>query len=286
MDEIETHYIHKNVSNIRLSDYLIHHQPLINFTSRQGIKKAIKRGEILLNDEKVETGRFVKEGQKVSVIKSKTEKTACFEYKIKILYENEEFAVIHKPAGIPVSGNSKTTIYNALPYNLKISNNKDALSQAKPVHRLDKATSGLLLIAKTHSSCIYLNRLFEEKKIQKTYLAIVEGFVDKSGTIDLEIEDKNAVSHYKPIKKFVSRAGHSFTLVELEPKTGRTHQLRIHLSSIGHPILGDNLYGSRFKRKGLYLFASGLAFNSHINNQKFSFKLDEPNKFKKTYEYL
>ena len=285
MLEKEVHIVPNLEKHIRLSDYILEEQIFINYTSRQGIKKAIKRGNILLDGKKAETGIFVKAEQKITVIEDETNESASFDLDLTILYEDDDLAIIRKPAGISVSGNTKKNIANALKNNLKPSSKADALFQAKPTHRLDKGTSGLLLVAKTNASCILLNEFFSTKKIQKTYYAVVEGQIKESGTINSPIENKESISFYEPVKNFLSRNGDTFTFVKLQPKTGRTHQLRIHLSELGHPILGDGEYGSRFKKKGLYLFAAELSFAHPISGVSVHITDELPNKFSKLFQY-
>jgi len=179
-----------------------------------------------------------------------------------VLFEDDYLAVIHKPAGILVSGNTFKTITNALVINIKKSNLPDAC-KPQPVHRLDFATTGVLLIGKTSSSIRALNKLFEDKRINKTYYAVTIGEMKHHTTINNDIDGKSSLSQYDVIEMVPSQRFGQLNLVKLKPQTGRRHQLRKHLSQIGHPILGDKDYGIEslvLNGKGLYLHAYSLEF--------------------------
>lgn len=197
-------------------------------------------------------------------------------------------AAIHKPAGILVSGNRFKTIANALAQNLKPSTLTDA-TKPQPVHRLDYPTTGVLLAGKTSSSIRALNELFEDKTIQKTYYAVTIGEMNKSGTITSPIDGKKAQSNYMVIESVSSKKFGQLNLVELKPQTGRRHQLRKHLSTIGNPILGDPEYGLEnliVKGKGLYLHAYALEFIHPFTNEKVYLKDGLPQKFTKIFSQL
>lgn len=203
-----------------------------------------------------------------------------------VLFEDEYLAVIHKPAGILVSGNTFITIANALPQNLKKSKLSDATTP-QPVHRLDFPTTGILLVGKTSSSIRALNQLFENHEIQKKYFAIAIGEMEKEGTITSEIDEKESTSNYTVTKSVDSPRFEKLNLVELDPKSGRRHQLRKHLSSIGNPILGDKEYGIEglvLNGKGLYLHAYSLEFTHPFTNEKMSLVDELPSKFTKIFD--
>lgn len=202
-----------------------------------------------------------------------------------MIFEDQHLAVIHKPAGILVSGNSFKTIANALAQNLKRSNLSDATTP-QPVHRLDYQTTGILLVGKTSSSIRALNKMFEDKEIKKTYYAISIGEMDHQGKITSNIDEKKSQSNYTLCKTVPSIRFGKLNLVKLKPKTGRRHQLRIHLLSIGNPILGDKEYGIEnliLNGKGLYLHAYSLTFIHPFTNEKIHLKDELPQRFKKIF---
>lgn len=278
---LKEHIVKEIADNQRFLDYSIDiFKELI--PSNKGIKKAIKRGELVLNEQVVETGRYLKLGDKLSLYSTEKNVPTTYNLKIEVVYEDEYLAIINKPAGINVSGNMYRTIVNSLPYNLTKSTKADALSWFRPVHRLDNQTSGLLLIAKTQTAMIKLGNMFENKDIQKIYQAIVIGKTDNYGIIDKDIDGKKSISEYKTIKQVKSLRNKDLSLLELKPKTGRTHQLRIHLSGLGFPILGDKLYGregSVLKHKGLFLCSVQLLFKHPIECKELDVKIKTPYKF-------
>ncbi|MFB0923913.1 MAG: pseudouridine synthase, partial [Vicingaceae bacterium] len=182
MPVIKTHIVPDGVEEVRLYDYVQHIFPTI--PSRKGVKKAISREEILVDGQKTSTGHWVKAGQKVELLESIANPPKEYILKLEIVFEDEFMAVINKPAGIPVSGNQFRTIQNALIGNISVSNEEDALRWPKPVHRLDGPTSGLLIIAKTAKALVKLGQQFEQKTIEKKYVAIVMGKSAKGGIIN------------------------------------------------------------------------------------------------------
>ena len=185
--------------------------------------------------------------------------------KIDIIFENEDFLVINKPAGLlvhQINKPEKTLVDWLINRYPKIKEVGEDKTRPGIVHRLDRETSGLLLIAKNQKAFNYFKKLFQEHQIKKGYFALVYGeFKNKKGEINKPIgivassikrstaakkmkELKEAVTEYEVIKSF-EYEGEKFSLLKVFPKTGRTHQIRVHLSSIGHPILGDKIYGRR-----------------------------------------
>lgn len=188
-----------------------------------------------------------------------------------------------------MSGNHFKTIANALIKNLKTSSLPDA-SKPQPVHRLDFATTGILLTGKTSTSIRTLNKLFENKQIKKTYYAVTIGDMTvKEDIITLEIDKKPSQSKYKVIETVFSQRFGKLNLVHLEPLTGRRHQLRIHLSAIGNPILGDKDYSIEnliLNGKGMYLHAYSLSFTHPFTNENISLKSELPQRFKKIFSFI
>lgn len=202
-----------------------------------------------------------------------------------MLFEDEHLAAIHKPAGILVSGNSFKTIANALDQNLKRSNLPDATTP-QPVHRLDYATTGVLLVGKTSSSIRALNIIFENRAVSKTYYAVTIGEMEDEGEITSEVDGKKSQSNYKLCESVPSERFGKLNLVKLEPQTGRRHQLRIHLATLGNPILGDKEYGIEnliLNGKGLYLHAYSLKFIHLFTNEEMYLKDELSQRFKKIF---
>lgn len=221
-------------------------------------------------------------GDEIILFKDESSPPKDYQLQLEIIYEDEHLAVIIKPAGIPTSGNQFKTIQNALLYNLKETKEPDALNWPKPVHRLDASTSGLLLIAKTKLAQVSLGKQFEDKTIQKIYHAVVIGKPDDTGEWKSKIEGKFAHTTFGTLETVPSLRNESLSLVKLHPHTGRTHQLRIHLSEAGFPIMGDKLYGTKgevFKGKGLFLSSTGVKFFHPSIKEILSFEMDIPAKF-------
>lgn len=256
--------------------------------TKSALKKALKKNYITVNDKPATTATFITGGETIVLsipIEEKKSKRELI-FPLTILFEDEYLAVIHKPAGILVSGNSFKTIANALPQNLSKSN-LDDFTLPQPVHRLDYGTTGVLLVGKTASSIRNLNKLFEDKEIQKNYYAITIGKMKETeGIINSEIDGKEAQSNYKIIESVVSERFEFLNLVKLELQTGRRHQLRIHLSRIGNPILGDKEYGIEnliLNGKGIYLHAYSLEFIHPFTKEKIYIEAPFPQKFLKLF---
>ena len=230
----------------------------------------------------VNTGFWVQPQQKIELLAIESMPSKVFQLQLEVVYEDECMAIIIKPAGITVSGNYYKTIQNALLFNLQPSQEKDALLCPRPVHRLDNPTSGLLLIAKTKQAQIHLSRQFENKTIQKRYRAIIVGTIPENGIFEEAIEEKSAKTSFQRLSKTPSLRNEYLSLVDLFPQTGRTHQLRIHLSKAGFPIVGDKIYGvpgEVFKEKGLFLAAVEISFRHPISQELMTIKMDMPAKF-------
>ncbi len=269
LKKIETFKVPVLKDRVRLSDFAPDIFKTISL--KMGIKKAIKKGYVFINGTIGYTSDYIVRGEIIElfqplIIKSKP----TINLPIQVVYEDDYLAIVNKPPGILVSGNKKITLENALSTILLTSTQPDALARPEPIHRLDYPTSGALLIGKTSKATSSLNKMFEERKIKKSYHAITIGAIKYTGTIDLPIDEKPSKSEFKTIKRLSSRKYESLNLVELIPHTGRTHQLRIHMASIENPILGDLKYGKEGllgKGNGLYLQASYLRFIHLINIQ-------------------
>lgn len=276
----ETHVVPEGVNPVRFSAYA--RQAFPSIPSRKGVDKRIKRGELRIDGEQANTGDWIKPGQVLEWVDSQRSKPKTYYRELEIIFEDDYLAVINKPPGLEVSGNKFKTVENALAGNLTASTQPDALPWARPVHRLDYSTSGLLLIAKTTGAQIALGRQFEERKVQKRYCAVVTGRTEESGQISEPINELAALSHYRLIESVPSLKSGNISLVHLVPVTGRTHQLRIHMAGIGHPIVGDQKYGPEnqvLKGKGLFLAAIQLQFQHPATKQEMTVSCKMPPKF-------
>jgi RluA family pseudouridine synthase len=277
---LQSHIVPDHAGGERLSEYAMKLPGFI--PSRNGAKKAIKRGDILVDGLPAETGRLTVPGQLIELVDWQKTPPKNFPMQIKIAYEDEYFALVCKPAGIEVSGNKFKTLQNALPINCDASTAPDALKYPRPVHRLDYHTSGLLIVAKTVNAQIAFGNMLEKKEITKRYRAILVGEVPESGQIDTPIGGRYALSEFRRVSVVPSLRYETLSLVDLFPITGRTHQLRIHMASIGHPVLGDARYGREgmiLRGKGLFLSAVELIFKHPFDRRDITVSIPQPEKF-------
>ncbi|HKK81804.1 MAG TPA: RluA family pseudouridine synthase [Prolixibacteraceae bacterium] len=269
----------------RLSDYLTGIFTIIS--SRKGIKKAIKKGLIKVNGKTGHTGDWVKGGETISFYRDdELNKNLLVDIPIHVFYEDDYLAVVRKPAGIAVSGNKRRTLEHAFPSNLKPSTKTDVLPIPQAIHRLDYPTSGVLLVGKTSAAVVSLNQLFEQRIIEKKYLAVCIGEMPPSGTIDTPVDNKMATTNYKVLETVISERFGCLNLLEVKIETGRRHQIRIHLAKKGNPVLGDQTYGVEpkiLKGKGLYLHAISLKFTHPVSNRLIEITDSLPAKFKKIF---
>ena len=272
---------------MRLSD--IKAGVFTTIASRKAFKNAIKAKKIYLNDALAHTSNYIQGGEIIKIYKDiTTSKKPKIHIDIEIAYEDDYLAIVHKPAGIVVSGNKKYTLENALPTVLKKSTQNDALQRPKPIHRLDYPTSGCLLIGKTASITMTLNKLFENRNIRKTYYAVTLGIHKKrEDSISFPIDNKTAKSTFCVIQTLASQKYSALNLVKLKPHTGRKHQLRKHLAAIGNPIMGDTLYGNKNCSgvgNGLYLHAFSLSFTHPITQAPILVEIPYTKKFKTLFK--
>ena len=283
--KIESHQVPKLENRYRLSDYTP--GKFNSVFTKKGIKKAIKKGFVTINGEIGYTADYINGGELLELHQPKIpKKRPSITITLQIIYEDDYLAIINKPAGILVSGNKKYTLENALPNSLTKSKQKDALLYPEPIHRLDYPTSGALLIGKTTQAVILLNKMFEQQQIKKKYRAITIGDQEENGIIEDPINEKPSKSEFKIITSIPSRKYSSLNLVELIPHTGRTHQLRIHMSTIENPILGDLKYGKEdliSMGNGLYLQSSHLSFTHPFTNNEVETVIPLPKKFSKIF---
>ena len=233
---------------------------------------------ILVNGKKVKSSYKVKEGDKIEVSEFEEEELS-FEPEhmdLDIVYEDEDVIVVNKPNGLvvhPAIGNAKHTLVNGLMYHSKNLSNLNGEFRPGIVHRIDAYTTGLLMVAKNDKAHEFLSNELSEKKTYRKYIALVWGVImSDTATIDAPIgrdpnerkrmtvtanNSKDAITHLKVLERYKNT-----TLVELQLETGRTHQIRVHMSYIGHPVVNDPVYGRRklIDNSGQCLHAKELGF--------------------------
>lgn len=250
--------------------------------SRSAARKAIAAGRVKMNDSKVYPSDTIKNGDLIILTGTGIAKAKKFEFEIEQVYEDEHLIIINKPAGIAVNGNRNKTVENALAGVTQKSKLRDALPRPIAVHRIDVPTKGLVMLAKSKSALISLSNAFEINQINKEYHAIVHGIPNKTGVINKPVEGKKSESRYQLERTVKSRNFTNLSLVKLKPITGRTHQLRIHMASIGHLIVGDRLYAKDTKTilgKGLFLCASKISFQHPETKETKTVMIKLPNRF-------
>lgn len=264
---------------IRLSEYV--HTAFPSLLSKSMGKKYVKRGLVNINGRVGKTSDWVENGMKLAINQPPQSKVSKHSRSLTILWEDDHLAVIVKPAGINVSGN-RASIVNSLSANLAQSAQEDAMIHYLPVHRLDRDTKGLLLIAKTRIAHLKLSAALSNYEIKKVYNVLSVGsFDEKTGKIESDVDGKKAFTSYEVIEQVHSQRFGTLSLLKVSIATGRTHQIRIHLSSIGHPILGDRLHNNDIHLdvgKGLFLFATGLSFIHPKDGYLIEVKMELPPK--------
>ena len=239
---------------------------------------------VTLNGKLTKGADWVVDGDLLEIKEVEAVAPKPFEYELEVLYQDDHIIVVNKPSGFVVSGNQFRTIQNVLVHQFPKSNAEGALPWARPVHRLDSPTSGVLLIARTQLARVKLGQQFEVNSIQKEYHAIVVGeFVKEKGSVEECIGGLVAETKYEVIEKVPSLRNEFLSLLRLYPKTGRTHQLRKHMAFLKHPILGDVLYGEEgnvLKHHGLFLVSTAIEFVHPATGLETKVSLEIPNKFK------
>ncbi len=275
----QKHIVPEGTSKIRLLDYAL--TVFATIPSKSSMKKTIKKGGLLVNGISISSGSWISEGQLIELLDLEQNPPKPYHLELEIIYEDEHLAVINKPAGIEVSGNKFKTIQNALVSNIGISKEADALKWARPAHRLDRPTSGLLLVAKTATSLMKLGHQLENHEIQKRYRAIVAGNIIDEGKLTKPINNQDALTTFKCVNRYRSIKTDWISLIDCYPHSGRTHQLRIHLAEFGFPIVGEKQYcdGPILKGKGLFLASVGLVLYHPISNKLLDLSIKQPEKF-------
>ena len=279
-------------NDIRIDKYLSNNTEL----SRTLISKMIDNGYILVNGKKTKNNYKVKENDIISIDDSFKEEINIEpeEMDLDIVYEDNDIMIINKPSGIvvhPGNGNYKGTLVNGLMYYTnKLS---DVNGEIRPgiVHRIDKDTSGLIIVAKNNKTHEILGDYFKNKSITRTYIALVKGEIGtNSGTIDAPIgrsdkdrkkmavtakNSKNAITHFTVLKRYKG-----YTLIKCKLDTGRTHQIRVHMAYIGHPVYNDPVYtNDKCSDFGQFLHSYSMEFIHPITKEKMYFECPLPEYF-------
>lgn len=272
--------------------------------TRSAVKKLVDDGEITVGGNKVKAGRVLKIGEEIFVsipdpVKLDLE---AENIPLDIIYQDKDIAIINKPQGMTVhagNGTHGSTLVNALLYHLDSLSGINGVIRPGIVHRIDKDTSGLLVVAKNDAAHLSLSEQIKNKTCHRIYLALLEGTVKQNdGVIDTFIgrSDKNrtmmavkdsgrrAVTHFKVLKRYKE-----FTFAEFKLETGRTHQIRVHCKYIGHPIVGDPVYGyekQKFKLNGQLLHAWKLELTHPSTGERMSFEAPLPDYFQAVLQKL
>lgn len=292
----------ENDINTRLDTYV---SSLNIQLSRSMVKKMIANEKITVNEKVMKESYKVKEGDKVKIIiePPKETKLEAQEIALDIVYEDNDIIVVNKQKGMvvhPGNGNKDNTLVNAI-----LAHCKGSLSgiggELRPgiVHRIDKDTSGLLIVAKNDNAHINISEQIKNHEVTKIYTALVKGNItENEATIDMPIarskadrkkmavdkDGKNAVTHIKVIKRYGN-----YTLISAKIDTGRTHQIRVHMSEIKHPIVGDEVYSNgknEFNVHGQMLHSTILEFIHPTTNKKIHLEAPLPEYFKNILELL
>ena len=291
-----------NESGKRLDSYIATIDENITRTHAQ---KLIEDGNILVNGKKAKVSYKTQENDKilVEIPEPKQIELKAQDIPIEIIYEDNDIIVVNKPKGMvvhPANGNPDGTLVNAI-----MAICKDSLSgiggEIRPgiVHRIDKDTSGLLIVAKNDNAHVKMSEQIKNHEVKKTYIALVRGvFKENEATIDMPIgrstsdrkkmavnkNGKNAITHIKVLKRF-----DKYTLLQVNIETGRTHQIRVHLSHIGYPIVGDYTYSNgknEFDVVGQCLHAQKLEFKHPITQKDMCLETELPQYFKDILDKL
>lgn len=286
----------------RLDSYISDNMDKI---SRSFAQKLIENQQITINGKNEKASYKVCVGDKVEVDVPEAQDTRlkAQDIPVEVVYEDKDIIVVNKPKGMvvhPANGNPDGTLVNAI-----LAMCKDSLSgiggEIRPgiVHRLDKDTSGLLIIAKNDEAHVKMSKQIQDRLVTKKYIALVKGVVkDDEATIDMPIarskvdrkkmavdkDGKQAVTHFKVIKRYKR-----YTLLEIKIDTGRTHQIRVHMAKIGYPVVGDMVYSNgknEFGVEGQMLHAKSLEFSHPITGKKMHLEAPLPEYFTKVLEEL
>lgn len=252
------------------------------YPSNKGIKKAIEKSLFHINGQVATTATIIHPGDIIELFREDKKEVLPSKIILKTEYEDDHCLIISKPPGMPVHGHGQQNIVKLLEARSNEGTAPDLLIHPLPVHRLDAATGGLLICAKTRAFQVEIGKMFQEKKINKRYAAIVIGKLNGEGSFNEDIEGKKALSRYQTIKHWKDSRFKSLSLLHLFPESGRTHQLRIHCANAGFPILGERKYAQHLpnlKGKGLFLYADKHIFQHPVTSIIIDLSLELPKKF-------
>lgn len=271
--------------------------------SRSKVQNLIADGFVLVNDAPIKANYKLEIGDKIAVYVPEPEAVdvEAEDLPIDIIYEDQDIVLVNKAQGMvvhPGAGNPKGTLVNALLYHIKDLSGINGEIRPGIVHRLDKDTSGILIVAKNDEAHVKLSEQLQDRSVKRKYYALVHGVLPhEHGTIDAPIgrdpkdrqkftvirEGKEAISHFKVLERFKD-----YSLLEVSLETGRTHQIRVHLNYIEHPVAGDKIYGPRksLEGNGQFLHARRLEFIHPRTGETMSFEAELPKLYKKTMDRL
>ena len=268
--------------------------------SRSRIQLLLKEGRINVDGQKKKSNYKIRDGQVVTVSVPEPKPVAILPEKISldILYEDKEIIVVNKPGGMavhPAPGNYSGTLVNALLAHCKDLSGINGILRPGIVHRIDKDTSGVLVVTKTDNAHLKIAEQLKEHSITRTYLTLVHGIIQEpEGMVDAPIGrhqvdrkkmavkakgGKRAITHYRVTERFIKD---NYTFLEVKLETGRTHQIRVHMAYMGHPVVGDPKYGPQkphFNLKGQLLHAAILGFKHPLSNEYLEFSAPLPQCF-------
>ena len=294
--------VDESTDHIRIDKYL---NELLPDQSRSYIQKLLKDGHILVNNSIIKPNYKVKADDRIQIdIPEPIEANIEAEnIPLDIIYEDNDVLIVNKPKEMvvhPAPGNYSGTLVNALMYHCKDSlSNINGVLRPGIVHRIDKNTTGCLIVCKNDQSHNFVTDQLSEHSINRIYVGIVCGVLkDDEGMIDAPIgrnkrdrklmsvneDGKRAITHYKVLKRF-----RDYTLVQFKLETGRTHQIRVHMAHINHPLLGDDQYGRqkcKFNLTGQCLHAKTIGFIHPSTKEYVEFEVDEPEYFKHLLDIL